>query len=1037
MRRTLAKLPSLPALLVLSFLPACVPSESNPAAADAGGVTPGADMGAGGASGGTPSGGGGAGGNAGGALPGGTATGGTVTGGTPSGGTPTGGTGATGGSGGAGGEAPGGSGGTGGTAGAGGSPGGDADADGVPDATDNCPGVSNPPQRDADADGLGDACDDGDADRDGVPDNADLCPAADVRPIDTDGDGYGDQCDVCPEAADPTQRDGDGDGLGDACDTPDDDDGDDVTAADDNCPAVPNRDQSDRDADGVGDACDDCPDAPDFSQRDLDADGIGDACDVCPDAPALGDSHRDVDGDGLAACAGDCDDTRREIRPGASELCDTLDNDCSGVADDPFPGLNTPCTAGVGACTRQGVIFCAQAEATECSAVPGVPSIEVCNRLDDDCDGLVDEELANCCMPGETLPCGTDVGACSVGTQTCSAARTWSACDGQVPVAERCNGVDDDCNGVEDDNLGLAACGVGRCARLVPVCENGLPGACEPLVGAVGETCNGQDDDCDGVTDDGFDLLADEANCGFCGNACAPGTTCENGSCGGRNVVMLCGNSQRNVATFLRGPAANMRVVVGCAPDADTVALLVTRDGAARLPANAAALRAWVANGGAVIGEYDTTPQLAERVLQLAGVPRGAFSGGCLDEIVPQVQFHTEDATWRDTGIVAPLGLQTGCGFAIERDWIPGFVPLGGDSIAFAMLGYVEVGLGRLWLVESDWQDGAAISNASLDLMAWMIAGWRPSGFTQCQNGFDDDLDGSIDLWDTGCTGVADATEGDAGVTQCTDGADNNNDGSFDYPYDPGCAAAGDNTERAPAAAPRCANGLDDDRDGRADFPADSGCHGAADDDEDWNGRALACADGMDNDGTGVADYPTDQFCDSPADPLESWQGAGDLVGVQENLPLAAIPDWRICHQDTYQDARATLGGLRAACDGAEIMLACRVAGSDTLTLAAKAPRADVFFDVGVGAQATHLANGVQFYFDEESSMGFAPEGVMVDRNTCDFLEIPVWNPAQADFGTGRLRMCWHTAASHLSAGFRCGLAAPFDTTYERLILTR
>lgn len=65
--------------------------------------------------------------------------------------------------------------------------------------------------------------------------------------------------------------------------------------------------------------------------------------------------------------------------------------------------------------------------------------------------------------------------------------------------------------------------------------------------------------------------------------------------------------------------------------------------------------------------------------------------------------------------------------------------------------------------------------------------------------------------------------------------------------------------------------------------------------------------------------------------------------------------------------------------------------------------------------------------------MGFAPEGADVDRNTCDFLEIPVPNPAQADFGTGHLRMCWHTTGSHRNSGFRCGLAAPFDTTYERL----
>ena len=60
-----------------------------------------------------------------------------------------------------------------------------------------------------------------------------------------------------------------------------------------------------------------------------------------------------------------------------------------------------------------------------------------------------------------------------------------------------------------------------------------------------------------------------------------------------------------------------------------------------------------------------------------------------------------------------------------------------------------------------------------------------------------------------------------------------------------------------------------------------------------------------------------------------------------------------------------------------------------------------------------------------------------MNRNTCDFLEAPAWNAAQPDFGTGHLRMCWHTTNSHLSSGFRCGLTTPFDTTYERLILTR
>jgi hypothetical protein len=64
--------------------------------------------------------------------------------------------------------------------------------------------------------------------------------------------------------------------------------------------------------------------------------------------------------------------------------------------------------------------------------------------------------------------------------------------------------------------------------------------------------------------------------------------------------------------------------------------------------------------------------------------------------------------------------------------------------------------------------------------------------------------------------------------SQCLDGMDNDSDGKTDYPYDPGCADPGDNSETNPGTAPVCSNGSDDDTDQTTDYPADFGCASAA-----------------------------------------------------------------------------------------------------------------------------------------------------------------------------------------------------------------
>jgi hypothetical protein len=74
--------------------------------------------------------------------------------------------------------------------------------------------------------------------------------------------------------------------------------------------------------------------------------------------------------------------------------CDGLDNDCNGRVDDPFPSLGTSCNNGEnGACRNTGSFVCNSAgTATECSASSsGGGMAEVCNGIDDDCDGILDE----------------------------------------------------------------------------------------------------------------------------------------------------------------------------------------------------------------------------------------------------------------------------------------------------------------------------------------------------------------------------------------------------------------------------------------------------------------------------------------------------------------------------------------------------------------------------------------------------------------------------------------------------------------------
>jgi spore coat protein A len=158
-------------------------------------------------------------------------------------------------------------------------------------------------------------------------------------------------------------------------------------------------------------ACDDnCIGTHNPDQADVDNDGIGNLCDACTD----------IDGDGFATEGGgcgqvDCNDIDPAVHPFAAEVCDGLDNDCDGPADEDFANLADPCSAGFGVCEEAGLYVCTgDGLGTECDALPGDPveSPEVtCNDgLDNDCDGYSDNADSDCsgCFTYD-LDCDSDV----------------------------------------------------------------------------------------------------------------------------------------------------------------------------------------------------------------------------------------------------------------------------------------------------------------------------------------------------------------------------------------------------------------------------------------------------------------------------------------------------------------------------------------------------------------------------------------------------------------------------------------------------
>jgi hypothetical protein len=202
------------------------------------------------------------------------------------------------------------------------------------------------------------------------------------------------------------------------------------------------------------------------------------------------------------------------------ELCDEIDNDCNGLIDDGITPVPTTC--GVGACLASGEWTCVGGGLVD-SCVSGAPSIELCDDVDNDCNDMIDDGI-----PPVPSTCGT--GACvATGEWTCVGGSIMDSCVSGTPSVEVCDNIDNDCNDIVDDEIPPVptTCGIGACVatgtmscgngRLFDSCMAGTPEATDA-------TCNGIDEDCDGQMDQGYV----PATCGI--GACASTSHCTAGA---------------------------------------------------------------------------------------------------------------------------------------------------------------------------------------------------------------------------------------------------------------------------------------------------------------------------------------------------------------------------------------------------------------------------------------------------------------------------------------------------------------------------
>ncbi len=256
-----------------------------------------------------------------------------------------------------------------------------------------------------------------------------------------------------------------------------------------------------------------------------------------------------------------------QIQP---EECNGFDDDCDGQIDEGAVGIGQPCDTGLSGLCENGIQSCENGGLLCNPNIQPDQYTEICDGVDNDCDGQVDEG-----NPGGGGPCSIPAlqGVCKTGELNCIEG-DLTCIQVTFVTEEVCDGLDNDCDGVKDQivepcsticEAGTTTCVNGNwqtCTALAPkMCTNYAVCAQEQMCvpscpQAPTEQCNSQDDDCDGDIDETFQCSPGQietqacGNCGtqtrVCTNSCSWGgwSACSNqGVCAvGQMENQACGN---------------------------------------------------------------------------------------------------------------------------------------------------------------------------------------------------------------------------------------------------------------------------------------------------------------------------------------------------------------------------------------------------------------------------------------------------------------------------------------------------------------